>query len=125
MDTHLQQQISKLTRVIVANSLKNSLDEFQTREQLCKGIEPFVLQCERAYGNSKLIELIIQYLAYTHAFPRTEASVFTYLAMLEVMIDIALPIAVPEEENMEIYKYLLSGIEKANLIRLKNNIDEP
>lgn len=120
LNTNLKQKISKLAKIILANSPNCSLDESQVREQLGEGINPFILQCERAQGDSKLVESTIQYLTYTHAFPRSKASVDTYLAMLEVIIDIALPVAVPEDTNMEFYNFLTSGIEKANLIFLKN-----
>lgn len=113
MDNEVVSSLQKLAKIIAADSQSN---EEQILAELGSVVRPFVEECQRRTGDARLAKRAIDYVAYTHAFPRAGASVNTFMAMLEALLEVALPVAVQDGSDSEFLKDMRNGIRRAGEI---------
>jgi hypothetical protein len=110
MDDELVGILKNFAEVISAESGREETEELVALEQ---GILPFTEKCNWATGSNNMLKRALNYIRYTHGFPRTGASAHTYLAMLEALLEITIPVAVQDDESSVFLDDLAAGLERA------------
>lgn len=113
MGNDVTSSLSRLSKIIAADSLR---DEEQIVVELISAVGPFAEECRRRTGDDELFKRAVAYVSYTHAFPRVGASVAAYAAMLEALLELALPFALQDGPDSNFLEDLKTGILRAEEI---------
>jgi hypothetical protein len=106
-----------IVKIISASNESVRISEDEILGNLLDAVEEHILRCSNLGHDPNIVVRAMHYLVHTHAFPGGEVNVNTYKTMLDVLMEIALPMAVQRFPSCEFLDDMLSGISysKENL----------